>query len=236
MEIELYEKPSKGATIIEGFPGFGLVSTIATEFLIEHLEAKPIGSIKSNKVSPVVALKKGKLVEALGIFYSKKSNIVIVRAISPVKNVEWDVTDALINLKKDIKAKEIISIEGIGSDGKEPEPEAFYYTNDKVRTNRLKSIGLKQLDEGIIVGVTAAMLSAVPEVTCIFAESYSDLPDSRAAAKIIEVLDKYLDLDVDYKPLMKKADTFEKKVKEIVSQGVKVTKQKNVKDEETYLG
>ena len=37
MELILSKKP-KGVTIVEGFPGFGLIGTIATEFLIEHLE------------------------------------------------------------------------------------------------------------------------------------------------------------------------------------------------------
>ncbi len=239
MEIELKEKPKKGTTIIEGFPGFGLVSTIATEFLIEHLNAKQIGRLKSEKVSPIIALHKGEVLEPFGIFYAAKENIVIVRGISPVKNVEWELTKALIDFAKDIKAKEVISIEGVGSDGKEPEPEAFYYSIAKNRTKKFESIGLKKLDEGIIVGVTAALLSKQPETTCVFSEAYANLPDSRAAAKIVEVLDGYLDLDIDYKPLLKKAATFEKKIKGVmqqVNQGMQMAKKKESKTPESYLG
>ena len=36
MRIELKKRP-KRVTILEGFPGFGLVATIATEFLIQQL-------------------------------------------------------------------------------------------------------------------------------------------------------------------------------------------------------
>jgi len=212
MEVELKEKPKKGATIIEGFPGFGLVSTIATEFLIEHLQAKPIGRIKSEKVSPIIAMHKGEILEPLGIFYAPKENIIIVRGIAPVKNLEWELTQILIKLSKDVGAKEVISIEGISSDGKPPEPEAFFYSNTPKRTKKFEQIGLKKLDEGIIVGVTAGLVSVIPETTCIFSEAYSNLPDSRAAAKIVEVLDGYLDLNIDYKPLLKKAENFEKKI------------------------
>ena len=42
MRIELKEKPSK-PRIVQGFPGFGFVGTIAMEFLIEHLKAELIG-------------------------------------------------------------------------------------------------------------------------------------------------------------------------------------------------
>ena len=43
MEYILNQKP-KNPVIIQGFPSFGLVGTIATGFLIDHLAAKPIGS------------------------------------------------------------------------------------------------------------------------------------------------------------------------------------------------
>ncbi|MFC1685914.1 proteasome assembly chaperone family protein [Nanoarchaeota archaeon] len=236
MEIELKEKPKKGAIIIEGFPGFGLVSTIATEYLIEHLDAKPIGRIKSEKISPIIALHKGEVLEPLGVFYAQKANIIIVRGIAPIKDIEWEVTKTLIKFSKDIKAKEIISVEGISSDGKPPEPEAFYYSNAKNRAKKFETAGLKKLDEGVIVGVTAGMLTSYPELTCIFSEAYSNLPDSRAAAKTIEVLDQYLNLKIDYKPLLKKAETFEKKIKGLLAQGMNVSKQADKKSPESYFG
>ena len=42
MKFELKKKP-KNPTIIEGFPGFGLVGTIASEFLMSHLDCEQIG-------------------------------------------------------------------------------------------------------------------------------------------------------------------------------------------------
>jgi uncharacterized protein len=234
MEVKLFEKPRKGAIVIEGFPGFGLVSTITTEFLIEHLKAKQIGKIVTDKVSPMIAIHKGQVVEPFGIFYCEKENIVIVRAISPVKDLEWELTECLIGLYEDIKAKEFISIEGISSDGKTPDPKAFYFSGHKVRSNKFESFKVKKLEEGIIMGVTASLLAKMPETTFIFAEAMADLPDSRAAAKVIEVLDQYLDLDVDYKPLLKKAQSFEGKIKDILTKGVMASKDKIKK--ESYFG
>jgi uncharacterized protein len=234
MEIELKEKPKRGAIIIEGFPGFGLVSTIVSEFLIDHLGAKQIGRFETDKIQPIVAIHKGNMVDPLGIFYDKKNNIVFVRAITPLKDLEWEISEKLAKFAKDIGAKEFISIEGIGSDGKPPEPEAFYYTLNKETAKRFNSMKIRPLDEGIIVGVTASLLTKFPNSTFIFSEAYSNLPDSRAAAKIIEILDKYLDLDVDYKPLLKKAENFEDKIKDIMGKSAEVMKQKEKK--ESYFG
>jgi len=234
MQIELKEKPKKGAVIIEGFPGFGLVSTIATEYLIDHLDAKLIGKITSEKVQPIVAIHKSNIVEPLGIFYDEKNNLVIVRAIANVSGMEWELTQALINLAEEIKAKEIISIEGVSSDNKPPEPEAFYFTKNAEKKKKFESMRIKELNEGIIVGVTASLLTKMPDTTFIFTEATSELPDSRAAAKIVEVLDGYLNLKVDYKPLVKKAEGFEQKVREILTKTKEAVKTKEKK--ESYFG
>jgi uncharacterized protein len=234
MNVELWEKPKKGAVLIEGFPGFGLVSTIATEYLIDHLEAKLIGKISSEKMPAMVAIHKGQVIEPVGIFYDEKNNIVIVRAIANINGMEWEVTENLIKLAEEIKAKEIISIEGISSDGKPPEPEAFFFTKNDERKQRFNALNIKELDEGIIVGVTSALLIKMPETTFIFTEASSELPDSRAAAKVIEILDNYLKLKVDFKPLFKKAEDFESKIKEILMKAKEMPRLKEQK--ETYFG
>jgi len=234
MNVELWEKPKKGAVLIEGFPGFGLVSTIATEYLIDHLEAKLIGKISSEKMPAMVAIHKGQVIEPVGIFYDEKNNIVIVRAIANISGMEWEVTENLMKLANEIKAKEIISIEGISSDGKPPEPEAFFFTKNDERKQRLNALNIKELDEGIIVGVTSALLIKMPDTTFLFTEASSELPDSRAAAKVIEVLDNYLKLKVDFKPLFKKAEDFESKIKEILMKAKEMPRLKEQK--ETYFG
>jgi predicted ATP-grasp superfamily ATP-dependent carboligase len=70
---------------------------------------------------------------------------------------------------------------------------------------------------------------------CIFAAAHSQLPDSKAAAKIIEVLDKYLGLKVDYNPLLKQAAEFEDKIRTIIQQSNKTLKEADKKTM-SYLG
>ena len=234
MEIELEKKP-KNPIIIEGFPGFGLIGTIATEFLIDHLNAKLIGRIKLKEVPAVVAVHNSEVVEPLGIFYDSKDNIVIVHALASPLNLEWQLADVLVDLAKDLKAKEIIAIEGVGSQVELKSSKIFYLSEKK---DKLKKMGIEPLKEGIIMGVTAALLLKAKEIpiTSIFAETHSALPDSRAAAKMIEVLDKYLGLKVDYKPLLEKAEEFESKLREILEQTKVAQNMKKEKENINYLG
>ena len=149
MKVILDKKP-KNVTIIEGFPGFGLVGTIASEFLIDNLKMEQIGKIWIDELPAMVAIHEGKVVEPIGIFYNKKYNLIIVHGITPIQGFEWKITDAILDIAKDVKAKEIISLEGIGSTTPNNEPEAFFYSSDKKKAKELEKAGAKILKEGII--------------------------------------------------------------------------------------
>lgn len=233
MEIKLKKRPQK-PIIIEGFPGLGLVGSIAAEFLIDHLNAEQIGCISTEKLPPVVAIHNGQILEQFGIFYDLKNNIIIIRPLAFAAGIEWELADSITHLTEMLKASELISLEGVGAGDGDIQPKAFFFTADKTKAKKLQSIGLTEIKEGIVFGVSASLLSRQPESTFIFTETHSELPDSRSAAKMIEVLDKYLGLKIDYRPLLEKAEEFEKKLKNIFSMVSQKTGEKA--KETSYLG
>lgn len=233
MEIILNQKP-KSPIMIEGFPGFGFVSTITTEFLIEHLNAKLIGRFEDDRLAPMVAIHNTKLIEPLGIYYDKSHNILIFHTVTNLQGLEWEIASKLTTLSRDLKAKELISIEGVASQSEET--NAYYYACSPDIEKKFNKIKIQPLKEGIIMGVTSALLlKARCPISAVFVETHSNLPDSRAAAKVIEVLDKYLNLNVDYKPLLAKAEQFETKIKSIMEQQSQAKEQKDRK-ELSYFG
>ncbi len=236
MKIKLWKKP-KNPILIEGFPGFGLVGTIASEFLIDHLKTEMIGKIEFDEMPAVVAIHENKVVEPLGIFYNKKYNIVILHAITTATGFEWKIADVLVDLAKQLNVKEVISLEGVGSTGLKMASSSFYYTNEEKKKEVLNNLGLKPLKEGIIMGVTGALILKIDgrPLCCLFADTASNLPDSKAAARIIESLDKYLGLEVDPKPLMQQAAKFEEKLRGILGSSQK-TQEISEKKRMSYVG
>jgi uncharacterized protein len=226
MELVLNKKP-KDCTIIQGFPGIGLIGTISTEFLMEHLDFEPIGKIILDDVPAVLAIHKGKIVEPLGIFHNKKNNITLVHGLNMMLGNEWGLSKSLIELAKKLTAKQVISIEGVGSPDEtiKEKPEVYYYTSNKTFEKKFDKLKIDKLDDGVIVGVTSALIlrdSSVP-LSCIFAKTHTKLPDSKAAAEVIKALDQYLNLDVDYKPLIRRAEEFEEKLKGLMWRSKKTT-------------
>jgi uncharacterized protein len=230
MRIVLKEKP-KNPIIIEGFPGFGLVGTISTEYLINELKAKPIGSIHAAEIPPMVAIHDNKLVQPVGIYYDEKNNLVFLHVMTNVKGIEWEVGELVLELAKQLDAKDIVAIEGVGTPIPSDKNEAYYYSNNNSGKKNFESFKLSPLKEGIILGVTATLILQGDDrpISCIFVETHSSLPDSKAAAKAIEVLDKYLDLKIAYEPLMKQAEKFEDKIKNLMEKSSVATDEQKKK-------
>lgn len=232
MRIVLKKKP-QNPVIIEGFPGFGLVGSIATQFLIDHMDCELIGEFKYDELPAMVSIHKKKLIRPMAVYYSKKENIILLQTILNPKGMEWEIADCILDMAKTLKAKEIISLEGLNSrlkiGGSGGVSKLYYYGDPKFEK------WLKPVNESVVLGVSAAMLLNSNKVSCIFAETHSALPDSKAAAKIIELLDKYLGLKVDYKPLVKQAELFETKLKVLFKESQKTLTDSNKKNL-SYLG
>ena len=234
MEINL-KKEVKGATIIEGFPGFGLIGSIASEFLIEHLKCDFIGAHWFEKLPATVAVHDGKIIKPLNIYHNEERNLMIVHAISGGPGIEWDISDFILKLAQKVEAKEIVSLEGVGA-MQSDDPKVYHVATAPDKKEHLKSLDIQELKEGIIVGVTSAlMMKCTMPMVAFFAETHSELPDSKAAAKVIEALNKYLDLHIDPQPLLEQAQKFEEKLNKIISQGTQ-TQEELRKKQLNYVG
>jgi uncharacterized protein len=229
LEIVLHKIP-KNPIIIEGFPGFGLVGTIATEFLLDHLKAELIGEFHYKELAPIVAIHKGDVVKPMAVWYVPKKNIVLLHTILNVKGYEWEIADGIMGMARKMNARQILGLEGVATDDPSEDVKAYYHGDKK-----LEEAGALPVKESIIMGVSSALMLRHPKTSCLFASVHSQLPDSKAAAKLIQILDKYLGLDVDPEPLLKQAQEFEAKIKTIIQQSNKTLKESDKKTM-SYLG
>ena len=235
MQLQLKQKP-KGATLVEGFPGFGLIGTITTEFLIDQLNAECIGTVTLPELPAMAAIHDTKLVQPIGIFYDKKNNLLILHIIMPIHGIEWKLAEVIRELCKILAVAQVISVEGVNSAFQSPTPRSFYYA-DAPMAKRFEKLGVQQLREGIILGLTGALLlSDLPiPYSCVFVETHSTLPDSKAAAQAITLLNTLFTLKLDTKPLLVQAERFEQKLRGIIEKGQMATAEQE-KKKLSYVG
>lgn len=222
-----FKKRPKNAILIEGFPGFGLVGNIVSEFLLENLSFERIAVFDSEDLPATAAIHKGEIIHPISLFYCKEHKLLLLHSLLNMKGFEWKIAAMVEKIVRDLAVKEVISIEGVtGTDD-----EKLYCFNNK----KFEKLGAEPISESVVLGVTAALLLKIEKISCVFAQTHTDMPDSRAAGRVIEFLAKYLKLEIDTKPLLFQAEIFEGKVKGLMKSTEK-TQIEAKRKQLSYLG
>ncbi len=226
MEIKIVSKKptSKSPVIIQGFPGVGLVGSIATKYITEKLKVKQIGYIESPHLPPLSFIHEGDVYNAIRIYEIQNSNIIIITSEFPVPaNLIYDLGDAITKWVKEIKGAQLICLEGINAQNPKETPRVFGI-DANVKTPLPKS--LEPVKTGYILGVSAAVMLKCKDkkirALCLMAESHANYPDGLAAASLLEKLREITGLDIDTKPLKKEAESFEDKIKQIIEKAKEI--------------
>ncbi len=257
-DINIYELKKtnlRGATVIDGFPSIGLVSSIVANYLVNALELEQIGIMDSNFFPSISLIRNAQPLNTVRIYASERVRgtdeedvdqiVVFISEFQPPPNLIKPISSAILDWIQEQRCSMLISPEGLVIERPEAEPEEESEEppeeeNDdiesKIKNLELFGVGStpnarKLLDdhdispfvEGVITGVAGVLLNEGKrrdfDVVSLLAEAHSNYPDARAAARIIEVLDRLvLNIHIDSKPLYKEAEAIEMQIKSIRSQ------------------
>ncbi|HER45322.1 MAG TPA: proteasome assembly chaperone family protein [Thermoplasmatales archaeon] len=229
--IEYKQVDLSNAILIEAFPTVGLVSSIAGRFLIDQLKLQEIGMISSRYFMPAAVIHKGTPSPPVRIYAGMKvcgqgsscdQIVVIISEFMPSVNIIKPLADVILKWAKKKKCKYIVTLEGTHAlDSKKP--KTYGVATTKKMEDILKQHGIRETQEGMITGITGVLLyegvRLKYDVLCLLAEAHTSYPDSRAAALLVEALDKMLpEIEINTKPLYKEADDIEKKIRMFIKQ------------------
>lgn len=223
MAVEIVRTESidaKNPLIIVGFPGIGLVGSIATSYFVEKNGFKMVGYVTSNEFAPLAAIHNYTPLPPARIYYSKEKNIVVVLSeiVVPV-SVSNEFAHEILDFAKELKSGKIISVGGISL--KESENAVYIVGNEKKEVDSLvsKKIG-RSIREGATTGVTGTLLAlagvAGYSILAVLAEASPDFVDPKAAANALQALSKIIDVPINTLELEKEARTLAQGAKESV--------------------
>ena len=76
IEIKLFKEQNlKGYSLIEGFPGIGLVGPMAASYMIEKLGMEYVGYIASDLFPPIAVVHDGQPMHTARIYADKKNKL-----------------------------------------------------------------------------------------------------------------------------------------------------------------
>ena len=220
----------EGATVIDGFPSVGLVSSIATNYIIKLLNMKEIGVMDSDGFPHVTLVRDAVPLSPVRIYAGERTikgdlMVAFVSEFQSPPELIRPISKALIDWAIDRRCKMIISPEGLVVDPdlkeKEELSEVIFGIGSTDRARELlKRKHFQTFDEGVITGVAGMLLieglAKDFDVITLLAEAHPDFPDAGAAALVLEAIDDLvLGIDLDAKPLFEEAQRIEVRLKEV---------------------
>lgn len=220
--------------LIVAFPTVGLVSSIAGHFIIDSLKLDPIGTIISEKFMPATVIHKSIPSPPVRIYAGEekcgpddtcRKLAIIISEFMPGPETIKPLVDKILNWAEKKGVDIILSLEGMHALGdiKKQKTQVFGIASTSEMKKVLKNQKIDQTQEGMITGVTGVLLYQgvllKKDVICLLAQTQANYPDSRAAALLLEKLDKMLPaIKIDPEPLLKEASEIENKIRKAMEQ------------------
>lgn len=206
-------------TVLEAFPSVGLVSTIASSYLISTLELDQICALESEDFPPISMVYSTKPKFPARIYAREDLNLAIfISEFPPPTKLHRPIAKRLLSWTMDQGCRRIISLEGLpksGPKGKDQEPELVGVGSNTAAREELNKSGVPQLEVGMISGVSGVLLNEGRwidfNIISLLAEAMPNFPDAHAAAKLVEGINKLIpEIEIESQPLIKQAGEMEK--------------------------
>ena len=233
--IDLKKEDLKGATVIDGFPGVGLVGSITANYLINTLKLEQIGVMRSRHFPPLTVVHRGVPMSPVRIYAGQQvckgdicdQIVVFVSEFSPQEKLIRPMASMMLNWVKKQKCARIISVEGFRTTEpteKEEEPVVYAIAStDSSRKLITENKDTVPFEYGTVSGISGVLLNEGSregvDVISLLTASQEGMPDAGAGARVVKAIDNMiLQIDLDPEPLKKEAKKLEKYVQSMRAQ------------------
>jgi uncharacterized protein len=207
-EAEIYEigkNRLKNPTIFVGFVGAGLVGTIAIDHMINELDMKEIGFLRSKHLPPSTVFMQGRLRHPFRIYSNNDGSIcTIICEIIISKDGIYNIAMAILDWAEKKGANEIIVLDGVAA--KKHDGNAFFAAEvDLCRV--MEEHDIKMIPQGFITGISGGILNEclirkIRGIT-LLVKANEKIPDPVASTTIIEAVNRIYETEINTKNLKK---------------------------------
>jgi len=191
----------KGYYLIEGTPSPDLIATISTRYLVDTLKLQKVAHIESPSIVPIVRINNGVAEHPIRIYASKEHKLLVLLADQIIDNNQmYNFSESLIAWCEAKKVSGIISLLGMVPNNT---LQGIYgATNKKSAHELLTKNNVKILDNGLISGVSAELLILAKNINAfILLANPGNSTNFDSAAKLLELLGKMFEFEINTQPL-----------------------------------
>lgn len=231
----------EGSVLVSAFPSAGLATTVAAHYVVRALNLPRVGRFESPDLSPIAVVQGGEVHPTIRV-YGRSDLGLVLSEFPPSPSQANAIARTILDAAERHKARMIVGLEGVvphPPGGEEEQEEAeesavaeeqspeqvwvAYSRKDPTIMKAFEPAKARLLEDGVIGGVSGALLvqgmgRPIPvAVILVSARVAEGLPDHRAGAALIEMLDRLLpEIEIDTGPLRAQAEQIEKALRAVM--------------------
>ena len=239
-QVRIYEVKRvdvEGAIVIDGFPSVGLVSSIVANYLVDTLQMEQIGIVESPSFPTVSLVRNGIPQHPVRIYAGRPKAgragpgadklVAFVSEFHPAPAVIHPLATAILDWAQEQRCSLLVSPEGLVVESAPGAPrkgrggladvKVFGIASTRKARDLYIDPNTIPFNEGVITGIAGVLLNEGRrrgfDVLTFLAEAQADYPDARAAAKVIETINRILlRSPLDPVPLYAEAERIEQQL------------------------
>lgn len=215
----------KDPVMVVGFPGVGLVGSIAATYLSNLEDFELAGTVESDKLAPVAAVHDYKPLPPIRFLVSKEKNLVVALSEASIPmSISLSLSNLIFKIAEDLECSFIVSIGGMASATK-GKRSAYYIASTERSAKFAKKMKLgEQIREGATSGLTAQLITkahmADRDMIAILVDAAPEVGDPIASSASLKLLSRLINYRIPTAQLDQEAKEFEKSISEAALQSV----------------
>ena len=203
--------------IFAGFVGPGLSGPLSVGYMIEKLKMREVGYLRSRHLPPSTVFIQGRLRHPFRFYSNDEGTICAIICEIPLK-VEglFDIATTVLDWAESKGTREFVILEGFAS--KEHDGKVFCAAEEDL-CRIMSDKGIQMISQGFITGVPGSILNEclVRKIRAIMllANANHSMPDTIAAASLIEAVNSVYETDIDTSDLRREQEKIGIEYKEL---------------------
>ena len=204
-----------------GFPGVGLVSSIAANFMVGRMQMQAVAGMSSPAMPPYCLVHNGTAYPPVRIYGRKHTTktgrdlLVCLSEYAPKPEDCYELVQAILSYLKYAGCREVVCLEGIPRMSEQDVSVVFGSGPGSERM--VKRSKFTRMENGMVKGITGIIMYEAPSwgmgLTTVMVPANPNLPDPGSAAKLIPAISSMIPgLRLNAKPLLAEADEIRRRM------------------------
>lgn len=211
-------------TLIEGFPGHGLVASIAVDQITNQLDLEYYGQLRCPALPPVASYENGRVQDLVRVYAGADPAVMTLQSDLMIPQDAFDQVTECVLSDLATEFDQAIFLAGAPARNEEEIGEVIGIATDDGMESEIDGAGIELAEgSGLVGGVTGALVDACYErgvpAAVLVVKAHPQIPDPGAARAVIEnAIEPLVDFDIETTELQEQSEQIRSQLEQVAQQ------------------